>query len=153
MFFKFFLKNYMAKFNFKNELMKVGLNSDNAVVIGSGILDALNLRESADIDIIVKEEKYKEMAESHRFKKKKKRGKELIVDDLFEIGTSWTVIGKNWEFNDLLNQSIVIDDVRYNTIDFLLDVKCYWVANKDARQKDIDDVKLIEQHKNKQIKD
>ncbi len=143
----------MANFNFKNELMKVGLNSDNAVVIGSGILDALNLRKSADIDIIVTEEKYKEMAGSHRFKKKKKRGKELIVDDLFEIGTSWTAIGKNWEFNDLLSQSIVIDGVRYNTIDFLLDVKCYWVENKDARQKDIDDVKLMEQYKNKQIKD
>ncbi len=136
----------MAKFNFKNELIKVGLNSDNAVVIGSGILDALNLRESGNIDVVVTEEKYKEMADNHRFKKKEKHGKKLLVDDLLEIQTSWTVVGKDWRFNDLLNCSTVIDGVRYNTVEFLLDAKRCWIASGEARQKDIDDVGLMEQY-------
>ncbi len=136
----------MAKFNFKNELIKVGLNSDNTVVIGSGILDVLNLRESGDIDVVVTEEKYKELLNDHRFKKEKKRGKELITDGLLEIQTSWTVIGKAWEFNDLLNRSAIIDGVRYNTVQFLLDAKRYWIASGEARQKDIDDVRLMEQY-------
>ncbi len=136
----------MAKFDFKKELIKVGLDSDNAVVIGSGILDALNLRESGDIDVVVTEEKYKEMADNYRFKKKEKHGKELIADDLLEIQTSWTVAGKTWEFNDLLNRSTVIDNVRYNTVQFLLDAKRCWIASGNARQKDIDDVRLMEQY-------
>ena len=41
----------------KNKLIELGLNSENAVVIGSGILNALNLRESKDIDVVVTEEK------------------------------------------------------------------------------------------------
>ncbi len=136
----------MAEFNFKNELTRVGLNSNNAVVIGSGILDALNLRESGDIDIVVTEEKYKELLSDSSFRKIKKRGKELITDGLLEIETSWTVIGKTWKFNDLLNYSIVIEGVRYNTIQFLLDAKRSWIANGTGRKKDIDDVRLIEQY-------
>lgn len=46
------------KNNIEVELNNLGLNSDNAVVIGSGILNALNLRESGDIDVIVTKEKY-----------------------------------------------------------------------------------------------
>ncbi len=136
----------MAKFDFKNELTKFGLNPGNAVVIGSGILDALNLRESRDIDLVVTEEKYKELLGDGSFKKVKKRGKELITDGLFEIETSWTVIGKTWRFNDLLNHSIVIEGVRYNTIQFLLDAKRSWIASGTGRKKDIDDVRLMEQY-------
>jgi len=42
----------------KNKIIKLGLNSENAVVIGSGILNALNLRESKDIDDVKLMEQY-----------------------------------------------------------------------------------------------
>lgn len=106
------------------KLEEIGLNSDNAIVIGSGILNALNLRESKE--------------ENH--------GKEILINGLFEIGTIWTVIGKTWKFSDLLNYSVIINDVRYITIQFLLDVKKCWLADGDARQKDKDDIKLIENY-------
>lgn len=130
----------------KNKLDKIGLNSDNAVVIGSGILSALNLRESKDIDVVVTEEKYKELSGNNRFHKKQNHGREILADDLFEIGTSWNVVGKNWKFEDLLNNSTIIDGVRYNTVEFLLDAKRRWIADGEGRQKDIDDVKLMEQY-------
>ncbi len=136
----------MGKFNFKEELAKVELNSGNTIVIGSGILDALKLRESGDIDLVVTEERYKELSNNPRFKKERKRGKEYIIDGLLEINTSWTVIGKTWKFDDLLNQSVVIGGVRYNTVQFLLGVKRCWVTDGEARQKDIDDVKLMENY-------
>lgn len=130
----------------KNKLNELGLNSENAVVIGSGILNALNLRESKDIDVVVTEEKYKEFSDSSRFKKEQNHGREILNDDLFEIGTSWTVVGKSWKFEDLLNHSTTIDGVRYNTVEFLLDAKRRWLADGDVRQKDIDDVKLMEEY-------
>ena len=130
----------------KNKLIELGLNSENAVVIGSGILNALNLRESKDIDVVVTEEKYKELSDNSRFKKEQNHGREILDDGLFEIGTSWTVVGKNWKFEDLLNHSTTIDSVRYNTVEFLLDAKRRWIADGEGRQKDIDDVKLMEQY-------
>ena len=130
----------------KNKIIKLGLNSENAVVIGSGILNALNLRESKDIDVVVTEEKYKELSDNSRFKKEQNHGREILADDLFEIGTSWAVVGKNWKFDDLLNHSTTIDGVRYNTVEFLLDAKRRWITDGEGRQKDIDDVKLMEQY-------
>lgn len=130
----------------KNKLNELGLNSENAVVIGSGILNALNLRESKDIDVVVTDEKYKELSADSRFRKEQNHGHEILTDDLFEIGTSWTVVGRNWKFDDLLNHSTMIDGVRYNTVEFLLDAKRHWIADGEGRQKDIDDVKLMEQY-------
>lgn len=130
----------------KSKLEELGLNSDNTVVIGSGILNALNLRESKDIDIVVTEEKYKELSDNSRFKKGQNQGREILDDGLFEIGTSWTVVGRNWKFEDLLNHSTTMDSVLYNTVEFLLDVKRRWIADGEGRQKDIEDVKLMEQY-------
>jgi hypothetical protein len=134
------------KLEVKTKLDELGLNSDNSIVIGSGILRALNLRESKDIDVVVTEEKYRELSNSGRFKKEQNRGREVLTDNLFEIVTSWTVIGKAWKFDDLLIYSVIIDGVRYNTVQFLLDAKRRWIADEEGRQKDIDDVKLMEQY-------
>lgn len=134
------------KLEVKTKLDELDLNPDNSVVIGSGISSALNLRESKDIDIIVTEEKYRELVTNSRFKKEQNHGREVLDDGLFEIGTSWTVVGRTWKFDELLNQSTIIEGVRYNTIEFLLDAKRHWIAAGEGRPKDIDDVKLMEQY-------
>ena len=128
----------------KSKLNEKDLNSDNAIVIGSGILNALKLRESNDIDVVATPEKYQSLALDSPFKKQIKRGQEILTSDLLEIMTSWTVLGKSWTFNDLLEHSVVINGIRYNTVQFLLDAKRSWLANEDVRQKDIDNVKLME---------
>lgn len=132
--------------NINSELSTLSLNPDNSVVIGSGILSALKLRENRDIDVIVTKEKYKELADNNRFKRKQNHGREILTDGLFEIGTRWIIVGKTWEFDDLLDCSTTIDGVRYNSVEFLLGAKRRWIANGEGRQKDIDDVKLMEQY-------
>lgn len=132
--------------NIKNELKKIGLSPDNSVVIGSGILSALGIRKSKDIDVVVDENAYLRLSSDSRFKKSENHGREVLVDDLFEIGTSWGVLGKSWEFQDFLDKSVVINDIRYIIIQFLLDIKKSWLLDKDVRQKDIDDIKLIEDY-------
>jgi len=145
MVFKLSNLNRKMKMEIKNKFGELGLNSNNVVVIGSGILSALNLRESKDIDVVTTEKKYKELSDDNRFHKEQNHKREILADDLFEIGTSWTVVGKNWKFEDLLNNSTIIDSVRYNSVEFLLNAKRRWIADGEGRQKDIDDVKLIEQ--------
>lgn len=130
----------------RSKLTDIGLTKDNSVVIGSGILSALNLRASNDIDVVVPEAEYSRLADSKQFAKTQNHGREILSDELFEIGTSWGVLGKDQSFDDLRKQSIVIDDVRYVTIEFLLAVKKSWLHDDDVRQKDIDDVELIEKY-------
>ena len=130
--------------NIKLKLEEIGLNPGNSIVIGSGILNALNIRECKDIDAVVDKNTYSKLSAANRFKKAENHGKEVLADDLFEIGTSWTVLGRDWFFEDLLAKSVVTEGVRYNTTEFLLEVKKGWLSDKDVRQKDIDDIQLIE---------
>lgn len=130
----------------ESKLTELELTPDNAIVICSGVLNALGIRESKDIDLVVTEEKYQELTDNGRFHKVDKHGHELLVDDLFEIGTSWTVLDKSWEFEELINYSTVIDGGRYNTVEFLLEVKRRRLTDGDAAPKTIDDVRLINQY-------
>lgn len=130
----------------RSKLTDIGLTQDNSVVIGSGILSALSLRASNDIDVVVPEAEYSRLADDKPFTKSRNHGREILADELFEIGTSWGVLGKSQTFDDLQKQSVVIDDVRYITIEFLLAVKKSWLQDDDVRQKDIDDVELIEKY-------
>ena len=130
----------------KSKLDEIGLSPENSVVIGSGILDALEIRGNKDVDAVVSRDAYERLSLNNHFQKAENHGKEVLTDGLMEIGTSWTVIGEDWDFNMLLNQSVVIDEVRYNTLQFLLDVKRSWLKDADVREKDINDVRLIEEY-------
>jgi len=131
----------------KNLIQKIGLNSDNCVVIGSGILQALGIRDSKDIDVVVSQKKYEGLKKSGKFTvRKTKFKKELLEDELFEIGTSWDVLSKKYKFNDFQNYSVVIDGVRYITLDFLYKTKESWLKGGTARPKDIRDLKLIKSY-------
>jgi len=138
----------MDKFNsdFKNKLATLGLNARNSVVIGSGILDALGMRKSGDIDVVVDEATYARLRDGGHFQEEQRYGRSVLVDDTFEINTHWGVLGKDQTLSDLARQSVTIDDVRYITLDFLLAVKKSWLLDDDVRQKDIDDVRLIEEY-------
>ena len=130
----------------KKKIQKLGLNPDNSIVIGSGILEALRLRKSKDIDIVATQEIYGSLKKSGKFTVLENHGREILADDKFEIGTSWTVLVKSYRFQDFIDKSIIVDGVRYITLNFLYKAKKSWIRRKNARQKDIEDVKLIEAH-------
>ncbi len=138
----------MDKFNsdFKNKLATLGLNARNSVVIGSGILNALGIRKSGDIDVVVDEETYARLRDEGRFREEQHYGRSVLVDDSFEVNTYWGVLGKDQTLSDLIEQSVAVDEVRYISLDFLLAVKKSWLLDDNVRQKDIDDVKLIEEY-------
>ncbi len=136
--------------NFKEKLKKFNFTPNNSIVIGSGILNKLKIRESNDIDIVTTEEKYNKIKEKEELTEKKTHGRKILTDDVFEIGTSWETNNKKWKLKDLKKKSTIIKGIRYISIDFLLKVKNSWIKNGEAREKDIKDVKLIKQYiKNK----
>ncbi len=133
----------------KKKLQKLGLNSDNSIVIGSGILQALEIRKSKDIDIVTTQKIYDILKKSGKFTIKQNNGREILTKDLLEIGTKWKVLGKSYKFEDFNNNSIVIDNIRYITLEFLYKAKKSWVREGTVRPKDKIDIKLIEEYKDK----
>lgn len=133
----------------ENMLRELDLNPNNSIVIGSGVLQALGIRKSKDIDMVVNQEAYGLLKESKKFTIQESHGRETLSDDLFEIAASWNVLDRTYKFEDFISDSIIIDGVRYITLEFLYKVKKSWLNDNDVRQKDIDDVKLIENYLDK----
>jgi len=137
----------------EESLQVFGFAPDNSIVIGSGILSALDIRKSNDIDMLTTKEKYKELSESNSFEKKENHGREVLSTDSLEVMTNWIISGKEWNFDNLLAESVIVDGVRYVKLQFLLGVKKAWVAEDvQPRQKDIDDIKLMENYEKRNSK-
>ena len=142
---------YNSVMNISKSLQEIGLHTENCVVIGSSILSAYGIRGTDDIDVVTDSETYDRLASNVRFDEAEDHGREVLTDELFEIGTSWGVLDKDQTLDDLTEHSTVIDGVRYVTITFLLAVKKSWLLDEEVRQKDIDDVKLIEDYLAQQL--
>lgn len=139
--------------DFKKHLSKYNLTPNNCVVIGSGILDAKGLRESHDIDVVVKEDVFNQLKNSGEFEVKKAHGRDNLIKDLYEICSNWNVLGKDYYYEDLLDESEEINGVRYITLYFLFRVKKSWTENDEVpREKDFKDIELIESYLSKQSK-
>lgn len=132
----------------KQKLSELSLNPANSIVIGSGILNALNIRESHDIDVIVDTETYNRLKLNPQFKVTQPLGLDVLQYDVYEIGTGWnmTDINKVYSFEEVFENTVVIDGVRYNSLEFLLNVKKIWVAGKNPRDKDKKDIETIENY-------
>ncbi len=133
-------------------LSNFGLNSTNSIVIGSCILDALGIRKSNDIDVVVKEQEFQRLKSSGEFKVRKLPSKEILYNELLEIGTSWSVLDNEVYFDQLYKDSVVIGKVRYSSLDSLYTAKVLYAQTPDGRQKDRDDIKLIEDYLKKNDK-
>ncbi len=131
--------------DFKKELAKFSLDETNSVVINSGILNALGIRESHDIDISVNEEVFEKLKSNKNLNLiTNEFGKPMLVNDIMDISLGW-VQNSNLSFiyEDLLkdNRTVIINGVRYLDLETLLEGKRLW-----GREKDKEDVKLIEEY-------
>lgn len=132
----------------KEKLSELKLDKNNSIVIGSGILQALGIRKSNDIDLVVTEVEYNRLKTEGKLEAHiNKYGKEVLTNDLFDIGSSWDVLGKKFEFADFVGDSIIIDEVRYTTLGFIYLVKNSWIKEGTGRPKDMEDLRLIEEYR------
>ncbi len=134
--------------NISSILKEYSLTTDNSIVIGSGILNALSIRSCNDLDIVVTAEAFKRLNLDSTFKHSFSLNTNLLVKNTLEIGQELSV--KEWnkslKFEDLKKDSIVINQVRYITLEFLLKLKNIWATNPNPREKDLNDIKVIEEY-------
>ncbi len=127
-------------------LKALDLHPGNSIVIGSGTMEALGIRRSRDIDLVVADAEYRRLQAAGNFDEKEVFGQIILFDEQLEIGISWSVLDQEQDLAKLSEQSTTIDGVRYVSLEFLLSVKKSWSSKNDAHQKDRDDVQLIEQY-------
>lgn len=129
--------------NTAQTLASFGLTPENSIVIGSGILGALNIRSARDTEVVVSADLYEFFLANTDFQKQERQGRPVFVAGSLEILFSWTIVGTVWTFQDLCTDSVIIDGVRYTTVEFLCNAKTAWLLNGEFRQKDKDDVILM----------
>ena len=123
--------------NFKQKIAELDLPKGSYIVVGSGILGALGIRESDDIDLVVSEAVFQNI--SRLGWKQGLWGENIVFQkDIFDIGNDW--YGK--KVADLLKHAQVVDDVPYLSLDDVYE----WKKMK-GREKDLRDLGLISEYR------
>lgn len=128
-------------------LQAVDIPVVSAIVIGSGILDVLDIRVSSDLDIVVTPTVLEQLENDVRFKKDvRDSGTRFEGPDMIEVWGGWTEPGTNTvrDFDALLADSSVIGGVRYMNLAYVR----AWKAAK-GREKDVKDIRLIDEYTKK----
>ena len=128
---------------FAERVKELGLPLDQVIIIGSGILDQLGIRQSADIDVATNREALEEIARSDGWARKlDKNQRQYLVkyDGSVEIWDGWEIDGRIVEYDELLGYAVEYDGVKFVNLDFLRRWKSW-----RGREKDIQDVRLIDE--------
>jgi hypothetical protein len=123
--------------NVKEKIAELNLPQNSYIVVGSGVMGALGIRESNDIDMVVTKEAYN-YVKSLGWETGAWGDTTVFQKDVFDIGDDW--YGKTAE--DLLEHAQVIDDVPYLSLDDVYE----WKKQK-GRDKDIHDLELIDAYR------
>ena len=90
---------------FAERVKELGLPLDQMIIIGSGILDQLGIRQSADIDVAAGQAVLEEIARSGGWAEKlDKNQRQYLVkrDGSAEIWDGWEIDGRVVEYDELL---------------------------------------------------
>lgn len=120
--------------------LALGLPADQCVVIGSGVLDALGLRSSGDIDLVVTTQLFRELQQSGTWQSEQRHGETVLLKGDAEAWLSWGSEGEP-NFSILQADGVTINGVTFAHPQFVLGQK-----RETGRQKDINDVQLLEEY-------
>ncbi|MFW6014164.1 MAG: hypothetical protein ACOCQG_03225 [Candidatus Nanoarchaeia archaeon] len=120
----------------------MNLPRDKFAVFGSGPLAMRSIRDVNDLDVIVKEDLWKELE-----KKYKKKKNNVLTSRSIEIARRWT--SGFYEVDSLIDDADVFEGIKFVKLGYVIEWK-----KKKARKKDKEDIKLIEDYiskKNRQL--
>jgi len=120
-----------------DELKKLALPEDKYAVIGSGPLTVRGVRDSNDIDIIVKADLWKEL--SKKYSPEKMKNNSVIRIGGIEIYDNWLP----WfdDVNVLIDDADIFGRIRFVKLKYILEWK-----KAHGREKDKRDVMLINRY-------
>ena len=122
------------------KLRQLDLPTDEYVVIGGGLLDALGLRPANDIDLVVSQALYARLKDTGRYDVTTKNGEERLEQEALEIWRSWNHGEHEHEpnFEALFAESVVVDAIHFVNPQYLIDRK-----SERGTPKDLADIALL----------
>lgn len=130
----------MAQRSILDRIRALALPDDQYVVAGSGVMDALGLRESRDIDLIVTPELFEELR-VRGWRRFTEHDEYVLKYGDAEALLTFPHDGRAMTRDDLLAHSVQIEEVTFVSPEFLRD----WKQAKQ-RPKDIKDIGLLEEY-------
>jgi hypothetical protein len=127
---------------FSDRVKAAKLPLSEVVVIGSGLLDQLELRRARDIDLVVSAELFAKLKGAPGYRLQVRHHEECLVNDTFglEIWQSWGSEGVA-NFAQLYTTGQTLDGVRFVATKTLILQKSLRGTPKDHR-----DIELLEQY-------
>lgn len=125
-----------------DELEKLNLPKDGFAIFGSGPLGVRSIRETNDLDIIVKQDLWEKLEKKYEVKE---QDNSVIKIGNIEIYKSW----KPWfdDVDNLINEADIINEIRFVKLERVLEWKRKFNRGKDRR-----DIELIDNYLNKNEK-
>ena len=117
------------------EVRKLNFSENEFAIFGSSSLVVRNLRQSDDIDLIVKKDLWDKLSQKYKVEGSKNN---LIKIGKIEIWNDWLYLKESVE--ELIDDSEIIDGLPFVKLKYVLEWK-----KKMNREKDIEDIKLIEE--------
>lgn len=135
------LSSAPAIMNIITEVKKLKLELDQYIVIGSGILSALGIRATDDVDLVVSQAIYDSYKKQGWSEKNWPMGEPTISNGIYEMGTDWGDDTNTYHLDDLLKNKQILQGVNFVSLEFLKK----WKLAK-GRSKDLADIKLIDDY-------
>jgi hypothetical protein len=124
-----------------SELKKIALPDGSYMVMGSGILDALDIRRAHDIDLVVNQYAFDQLLATGWDKKITSGGQHGIKHGVFEAYSDWTDDdGTVKTVNELLVDAQWVNGVPFNSL-----AKLSLYKTRRGQEKDLNDLVLIQQ--------
>ena len=127
----------MKIFEIKAKLTSLQIDNDELIVAGNGILEALGIRNSNDADILVSEMTFRNVIKSGYQAKFHVDGSAFVRIGDIDLVYDW--YGNS--FNYLLPKTILIDDLKFLSLDYTRE----WKLERSS-DKDLMDIELIDDY-------
>ena len=124
-----------------DELKRLDIGSDDYIVVGSGVMGALGVRQTDDLDLCVSQKTYDRFKDLGWEEKVWPQGAPTIHSGTVDMGTDWGDDKIIYAFEDLKKHTVEINGVTYVSLEFLR----FWKVNK-GRDKDLKDVEMIDRY-------
>jgi len=126
------------------ELKKLNLPKGKYAIFGSGPIAIRGLRDTHDLDVIVKNDVYKDLCAKYPSQIKTKPVNCIQIGNL-EIGNEW--LNDPGQVDEMIDAAEIINDFPFVRLKYVLKWK-----KQMGREKDLKDVQLIEEYLQKSSK-
>ena len=132
----------MNKSSFIKAVKRLKLKPEDYIVIGSGILVALEIRDADDVDIVASKDAFDKLTKDTEWTSKiLEDGTQILIKDIYEVGLDRKTQKAHPTLEELKQDQVIIDDIPFISLKHLMDLKFKRGLEKDM--KDIDLIKRI----------